>query len=109
MSLDDAIVGIPTLARRTRGVSYPALRAFFNLIGHTIPPELDQLWRAATAARQQSDFQKRGQHPRVRRGQPSINRERPQKPTSLSFGTLMLAVIAGSLLGWYVILPLFAG
>lgn len=105
MSIDDVVEGIETLARRTRGVSYPALQAFFELVGHGIPPKLATSWRASAAAEsRRSLYSKRGRTPAqaVRRSD-NIDRGRHREQSEPILLWLVLAVISGSLIGWFIL------
>ena len=105
MALHDAEAGVEALARKTRGVSYPALQAFFSLIGHRIPPELSARWQASPAA------SARKPHSSQRRKPPAYSNNRPdhfdhsrhQQRSSPLGWWLPLAIIAGSLLGGLIL------
>ncbi|WP_309751243.1 nuclease-related domain-containing protein [Novosphingobium sp.] len=102
MAMDDVIDGIEALARRTRGVSYPALKAFFDLVGHGIPSKLDSRWQASASAKNRSAHRTQGRPQSTHGGRrfhnsPRMGRREQANPFLL---WLVLAVIAGSLLGW---------
>jgi hypothetical protein len=105
MAMHDAVTGIEALARKTRGVSYPALRQFFNLIGREIPPALEANWQASPGAIA------RKPHSSSRRKPPVYSDRRPnhldhsrqlQRSSPLGWW-LPLAIIAGSLLGGLIL------
>jgi hypothetical protein len=97
LAMGDAVAGIQNLARSTRGVSHLSLKAFFALIGHHIPSKLDALWREQAAARS-SD-------PALLRGRRPGKNQRMAKPkkSGISFDELAITVIAGLLIGWFVL------
>lgn len=105
LSIDQAVSGIEALARKTRGVSYPALQAFFELVGHGIPRNLDASWRASARAKSRSPHSgQRGRTPApaVRRSG-NFDRGRHRQQSEPILWWLALAVIAGSLAGWFVL------
>ena len=105
ISMEDIVEGIETLARRTQGVSYPALRAFFDLVGHGIPRNLDASWRASARAEGRNPHSRqRGRTPAhaVRRSG-NFDRGRHREQSEPILWWLALAVIAGSLVGWFVL------
>ncbi len=105
MAMHDAVSGIEALARKTRGVSYPALQAFFRLIGHKIPPALDATWQATPAANARKPHSIQRSKPRrySDHRQGHFDHRRPQQRSSPLRWWLPLAVIAGSLLGGLIL------
>ena len=105
MAMNDAVAGIQALARTTRGVSHLSLQAFFALIGHRIPSTLDAMWREQAAVRSSTPAPLRGKHTGKRSGSFSSNNHRSNAPkkTKISFGELAIAVIAGLLIGSYLL------
>lgn len=105
MAMNDAVAGIQSLARSTRGVSHLSLQAFFALIDHRIPSHLDGLWRQQAAARLSHLAPARRKNAGQRSGTPSGNHHRSNDPrrTTISFAELAVAVIVGLLLGSYLL------
>lgn len=101
MVMDDAVSGILTLARTTRGVSHLSLQAFFALIGHQIPSKLETLWREQAPAQRSSAARPRGRH----KGRHSTDYYRSKSPEKrrVSFGEVAIAVIIALLLGGYLL------
>lgn len=95
MPMEQAAAGIEALARRTRGVSYPALQAFFNLVGHGIPPNLVSSWRETIAARSTRTSHDRGRHARQR---PTGDFRRSPQDQGVKSGALPIGWIATALL-----------
>lgn len=105
MAMANAVVGIEALARTTRGISYPALQKFFSLMGHQIPPALDAKWRASSSASSpNANSSQRNRRPAHRgRKSGSFDRRRHRERNEPILWWLALAVIAGSLLGWFIL------
>lgn len=103
MAMRDAVSGIETLARTTRGVSYPALQEFFNLIGREVPPALDAKWQASPAPQSpsRSPTQRTRKPSNSPRRSGNFDRNRLQKQSDSIKLWLAFALIAGSLLGWF--------
>jgi hypothetical protein len=105
MAMDDAVGAIQTLARSTRGVSHLSLMAFFALVGHRIPSNLDAVWREQAAARLSHSTVSRGRRSGGHSRSPSTNRQRSNRPkkASVSLGEVAITVIVGLLIGWYLL------
>ncbi len=103
LSMDDAVAGIQALARSTRGVSQLSLQAFFALIGHRIPPNLEAIWREQAAARP-STTPPLSKPAAPQSGRPSRNNQRSNSPkkSGISFDELAIVVIVGLLIGSYL-------
>jgi hypothetical protein len=105
MSLNDAVAGIQALACKSRGVSYPALEAFFALVGHRIPSNLDIIWREQTADQARIPAHPRGREPgkRARGTSRNYHRSKGTKESSLPSAALAIAVIVGVLVGYFLL------
>lgn len=105
MAMHDAVASIEALARKTRGVSYPALQAFFSLIGHEIPPALDARWQASPPANARKPHSSQRRKPPVHsdRRPNHFDYSRHQQRSSPLGWWLPLAIIAGSLLGGLIL------
>ena len=101
MPMEQAAAGIEALARRTRGVSYSTLQAFFDLVGHGIPPNLVASWRETTTARTPTPSYNRGRNARQRptREFRRTARDGRENRSTISFGWIAIALLAGSVGG----------
>ena len=107
MPMEQAAAGIEALARSTRGVSYPAIQTFFDLVGHGIPPNLVSSWRETIAATSATTSYNRGGN--ARQSPPRKYRRNPhdqREPSgTIPFGWIATALLVGSV-GGLVILKL---
>jgi Nuclease-related domain len=105
MSMGDAVTGILALARKTRGVSHQSLQAFFALIGHRIPSNLDARWREQAAARASNYPPSSGRHTGTRSGKFSGNRHVSNAPkkTAISFGEIAITMLVGLMFALFLV------